>query len=81
MLVPGSDPATFIIIPPGIQWHFHECFCGIHGPVPGWSFLAVPLAGMETALPRAMAVQVHTRGGEARKYPVKASKMIKSDYT
>ena len=81
MLVPGGDLAMFIIIPPGIQWHFHERFCGIHGPVPCCSLLAVPLAVMETALPRAMAVQVHTRGGEARKHPVKASKIIKRDYT
>lgn len=80
-LGPGSDPATLTIIPPGIQWRFHECFCGIHGPVPGYPFLAGPLAGMETALPWAMALQVHARGGEARKYPVKASKMMKNDYT
>lgn len=51
MLVPAGDLATLAIIPPGIQGSFHECFCGIPGPVLGYSFLAVPLVGMERALP------------------------------
>lgn len=67
--------------PPRNSMSFHVCFCGIHAPVLGYSFLEVPLAGMETALPWAVAMEVNKRSGKARKYTVKASKMIKNDYT
>lgn len=67
--------------PPRNSMSFHECFCGIHAPALGYSFLEVPLAGMETALPWAVAMEVNKRSGKARKYTVKASKMIKNDYT